>query len=149
MPTFRGSVESPVELGISHVAVGPVVQGDRRGRELGFPTANVFSDQFETLHDGVYGGYAERPSGERYLAAISIGGRETFYPSGGPRLLEAHLLDFGGDLYGEVLRIELWVHLRAQQRFSSIAALIEQMRLDVLAVRELMAQWQTLSAPTV
>jgi riboflavin kinase/FMN adenylyltransferase len=119
------------------VVEGIVVQGDRRGRELGFPTANVENQTGVVLpDDGVYAGTAERPNGEIYLAAISVGGRTTFYGEGGYRLVEAYLLDFDGDLYGERLRVTLLERIRPQQQFDGIEPLIVQIKADVDAVAE-------------
>ena len=118
---------------------GIVVEGDHRGRQLGFPTANVLPNASVALPDeGVYGGYAERADGSRYVAAISVGRRPTFYDAAGPCLVEAYLLDFDGDLYGEVLRIEITDRVRSQQRFSSTDELITQIRRDVATVRAIM-----------
>lgn len=120
------------------IVEGTVVSGDRRGRELGFPTANVLSEEAVALPDeGVYAGYVTRADGTVYLSAISVGRRPTFYDENGQCLVEAHLLDFDGDLYGERLRVEITHHVREQKRFSSVEELIEQIRLDVTEVRSL------------
>ena len=82
-----------------------VVQGDQRGRLLGFPTANVEVPNSVCLPaDGVYAGWYLRPDGERHPCAINLGRRPTFYEHADHSLLEAHLLDFDGDLYGEQAR---------------------------------------------
>jgi riboflavin kinase / FMN adenylyltransferase len=121
---------------VAFTVEGIVVEGDHRGRELGYPTANVAHTADEELpDDGGDAGTAQRPNGERYLAAISVGTRETFYASGGERLVEAYLLDFDGDLYGEQLRITLLEPLRSQRRFDGVEELIEQIRADVEEVR--------------
>lgn len=78
------------------VARGRVAHGDARGRELGFPTANLSTDG-DAL-DGVWAGRLERADGTRHVAAISIGARPTFYGNCGRRLLAAHVLDFARDL---------------------------------------------------
>jgi FAD synthase len=115
---------------------GVVVSGDRRGKELGFPTANVEVSGTTALPaDGVYAGWFERPDGNRYVAAISVGLRPTYYPEGGKRLVEAHLLGFAGDLYGERVRVGIGPVVRGQVRFETSEQLIEQMRRDVEAVR--------------
>jgi FAD synthase len=119
------------------VVAGVVVEGDHRGRELGYPTANVEVPDVELPDDGVYAGTAARNSGAVYLAAISVGTRETFY-IGGARLVEAYLLDFDDDLYGEVLTVTLLEPLRTQQKFSGVAELIGQIRTDVESVRKLL-----------
>lgn len=119
---------------------GVVVEGDHRGRALGFPTANVteFLDA-DLPDDGVYAGYAQRADGSRYLAAISVGHRPTFYGDDAPRLLEAYLLDFDDDLYGERLRVSILEHVRAQRPFSSRVELTAQIGADVERTRELVA----------
>jgi FAD synthase len=113
---------------------GIVVEGDRRGRELGFPTANILTDAV-LPGDGVYAGFAQRANGTRYLSAISIGHRATFYAEGAPRLLEAFLIDFDGDLYGERLRVTVGDLVREQQRFATRDELIAQIQADVERVR--------------
>lgn len=115
--------------------VGVVVPGDRRGRELGFPTANVPVPDLDRP-DGVYAGVVVLRDGSRHLSAISIGTRPTYY-SDGERLLEANLLDFQGDLYGQLIRVELLRFLRPQVAYTSEAALIEQLAQDVAQTREL------------
>jgi len=118
------------------VLEGMVVTGDRRGRELGYPTANVEVPSSADLPpDGVYAGWFERPDGSRYVAAISIGMRPTYYAEGGRRLVEAYLLDFDGDLYGELARVGVGSRVRVQLRFDTSDELIDQMRRDVEAVR--------------
>lgn len=113
---------------------GVVEHGDARGRELGFPTANLpLTDT--NVEDGVWAATIDLGHGEWAVAAVSIGSRRTFYADSGPRLLEAHLLDFRGDLYGKVLRVHLGVHLRGQQAFASASELIDQMHEDVLQTR--------------
>jgi FAD synthase len=123
-----------------HVVVeGVVVVGDRRGRELGFPTANVLTDDGTDLPiDAVYAGYVERADHTVYLSAISLGRRPTYYEAGA-RLLEAHLLDFDGDLYGEVLKVTIVTEVRGQTRFSSSEELITQIRADVASVRSVLS----------
>ncbi len=120
------------------VVEGIVVTGDHRGRELGFPTANVLGDEAVPLPDeGVYAGYVTRADGAVFIAAISIGRRPTFYDETGSCLVEAHLLDFDGDLYGERLRVEITEHVREQRRFASVEELVGQIRDDVEMVRSL------------
>lgn len=122
------------------VVEGTVVTGDRRGRELGFPTANVRGEERIPLPpEGVYAGYVTRADGTVYVSAISVGRRETFYDEHGTCLVEAHLLDFDGDLYGERLLVEMSHHVRDQRRFESVEELIAQIRDDVAEVRALTA----------
>ncbi len=117
------------------VVEGIVVVGDRRGRQLGFPTANV-ETRAELAEDGVYAGRFERADGSVHLAAVSIGRRPTYYAEG-VRLLEAYLLDFDGDLYGEHVRVEVGPRVRLQEAFSSSEALIAQIEEDVARIRRL------------
>jgi riboflavin kinase/FMN adenylyltransferase len=121
---------------------GVVAHGEKRGRELGFPTANLeVSKEMQICADGVYAGWYLRPDGTRHQTAISVGRQPTFYESRPYSLVEAHLLDFQGDLYDEVGTVELVARLRGQERFGSIEALIDQMSSDVAQTR------RTLGAP--
>jgi riboflavin kinase/FMN adenylyltransferase len=120
------------------VTDGIVVEGDHRGREIGYPTANInFGVGVELPEDGVYAGTAEREDHSLYVAAISVGHRPTFYTTGGPRLLEAYLLDFDGDLYGERLRVTITELVRPQAQFATRAELIAQIAADVDWIRSL------------
>lgn len=117
------------------VVTGVVVPGDQRGRLLGFPTANLPLGR-GGVGDGVYAGVViDETDDSRHLAAISVGRRTSFYGRDGERLLEAHLLDFDGDLYGHRIRVELHVVLRPQRRYRGTEALVEQLRRDVAAAR--------------
>jgi len=111
------------------------VRGDGRGRLLGFPTANVDPSRVGQLpDDGVYAGWMELEDGSLHIAAISIGRRPTYYAHG-DLLLEAHLLDFDGDIYGERVLVEVGAHIRDQMKFNSQEELITQITADVAAVR--------------
>ncbi len=115
---------------------GVVAHGEKRGRELGFPTANLeVSKEMQICADGVYAGWYLRPDGTRHQTAISVGRQPTFYESRPYSLVEAHLLDFQGDLYDEVGTVELVARLRGQERFGSVEALIDQMSSDVAQTR--------------
>lgn len=115
---------------------GRVVQGDQRGRLLGFPTANVLvPDSMCVPADGVYAGFYERPDGERFGCAINLGRRPTFYEHADHSLLEAHLLDFDDDLYGEAAEVTFVQFLRSERKFDGIDALIAQLKNDVTQVR--------------
>lgn len=123
-------------LGRPHQIRGTVHSGDKRGRELGFPTANVHVPAEVLLPgDGIYAGWYLRPDGSRHATAISLGRRPTFYDDQSDSLLEAYLLDFDGDLYGEEARVEFVSHLRDELRFDSVDALVAQMQLDVADAR--------------
>jgi riboflavin kinase/FMN adenylyltransferase len=120
---------------------GVVIHGDKRGRELGFPTANVSIPEHMALPaDGVYAGWYQTPDGIRHPAAISLGRRPTFYAENGLLLLEAYLLDFDGDLYEQEARVEFVAHLRSQARFESAHALIDQMARDVATTRQVLGR---------
>ena len=131
----EGAVEeAAVLLGRPHAVRGLVDHGDARGRELGFPTANIGIPAHVALPaDGVYAGHYVRPDGKSWASAISLGRRPTFYAERGARLLEAYLLDFDGDLYDEVGTVQFERLLRPQERFDSVDALIIQLRHDVEA----------------
>jgi riboflavin kinase/FMN adenylyltransferase len=130
-----GDVEAAARaIGAPFALRGTVVHGEGRGRELGFPTANIVPDsELVCPADGVY---AAKVSGAP--AAVNIGVRPTF-GSGAERLVEAYLLDLDEDLYGRVLTIEFIARLRPEERFDSVPALVERMRDDVERVRELSA----------
>jgi riboflavin kinase/FMN adenylyltransferase len=111
---------------------GEVERGDQRGRTLGFPTANLsISDEWVSPPDGVYAGFAYTVRREAVACAVSVGRRPTFYGNRGLRLLEAHLLDYSGDLYGELLTVEIIARLRDQIRFDGVDELLAQLALDV------------------
>jgi riboflavin kinase/FMN adenylyltransferase len=128
-------------LGRPHEVRGPVVHGDGRGGpELGFPTANLrINADIALPADGVYAGYFTRADGTVHHAAISVGRRPTFYEPGTTAVLvEAYLLHFDGDLYGEAGRVSFVCRLRDEQQFDSTEALIAQMRADVQATERLL-----------
>lgn len=130
-------------LGRPHEVRGVVEHGDARGRELGFPTANIHVPGVMQLPaDGVYAGWYVRPDGTTHAACISLGRRPTFYEEQGDRLLEPYLLDVppDTDLYGERARVRFAERLRGQARFDSIEALIEQMHEDVRQTRAVLAR---------
>jgi riboflavin kinase/FMN adenylyltransferase len=111
---------------------GEVVAGDRRGRELGFPTANIVPDE-ELVCPG-HGVYAARADGT--CAAVSVGVRPTF-GTGRAVLVEAYLIDRDEDLYGRILRVDFIARLRGERRFETVEALVAQMALDVEETRRL------------
>jgi riboflavin kinase/FMN adenylyltransferase len=116
---------------------GLVASGDHRGQELGFPTANVEVPPDILLPaPGIYAGWYVRPDGSSHQAAISLGVRPTFHAEGSPLVLEAYLLDFAGDLYGEPGRVRFARRLRDEERFESAHALAVQVAADVTATRE-------------
>lgn len=127
-------------LGRQFEARGVVVTGDQRGRLLGFPTANVQVPSLLAMPaDGVYAGWYERPDGdELHPCAINIGRRPTFYEHADHSLLEAHLIDFAGDLYGERARVRFVDFLRSERKFDGIDALIAQLKHDVEHARSVL-----------
>lgn len=115
---------------------GVVEHGDGRGRALGYPTANVaVGGDIALPGDGVYAGRYVLPDGTDRPAAVSIGRRPTFYREHGLRLVEAFLIDYAGDLYGQEARIRVTRRLRGQEAFDTAAALVAQMDRDVEAIR--------------
>jgi riboflavin kinase/FMN adenylyltransferase len=128
-----GQVELAAQmLGHAFEARGPVVKGDQRGRQLGFPTANVeVSNQLCVPADGVYAGWYERPDGVTHPCAINLGRRPTFFEHADHSLLEAHLIDFAGDLYTEAARVQFTHFLRSERKFDGIDALITQLKQDI------------------
>lgn len=133
-----GDVETAMRcLAAPFLLEGEVVKGDRRGRELGFPTANIVPDEALVYPGhGVYAGFANE-----HPAAIHIGVRPMFETGRGV-LVEPHLIDFEGDLYGQTLRIAFIARLRGEKRFPSVEELIAQMHRDVEVTRELCASFR-------
>lgn len=126
-------------LGRPYEVRGVVQRGDERGRKIGFPTANIpVSKQMAWPSDGVYAGWYTRPDGSRHPCAINIGRRPTFYEHAEQSLLEAHLLDFDGDLYGEEARVAFVEFLRSEHRFPGIDALAAQLKKDVDQARRIL-----------
>lgn len=121
-------------LGRPYAICGRVVAGDRIGRTLGFPTANLDATQLVLPPNGVYS-VGTKWNGQFYRVALNIGWRPTVAAAKPQLRVEAHLLDFGGELYGEELELEIGLKLRDEMRFSSAAALREQIIRDVAAVR--------------
>jgi riboflavin kinase/FMN adenylyltransferase len=126
-------------LGRPHRVDGVVVRGHRRGRELGYPTANVETPPFTAIPaDGVYAGHlvlrdGDGASGKRFPAAISVGTNPTF--QGSRRTVEAFVLDYDGDLYGEHVGVEFTQRLRAMTAFPDVDALLAAMAKDVTDTR--------------
>jgi riboflavin kinase / FMN adenylyltransferase len=130
-------------LGRPHRVDGVVVRGDRRGRDMGYPTANVESPAFTAIPaDGVYAGHLvtrdprSGASRERFPAAISVGSNPTF--QGSRRSVEAFVLDYDGDLYGEHVGVEFVERLRPMIAFPDVAALLEAMAKDVSDTRQIL-----------
>jgi riboflavin kinase/FMN adenylyltransferase len=129
-------------LGRHHQVRGIVVHGDGRGGpELGYPTANLDVPADVALPgEGIYACWYERSDGSVHASAASVGHRPTFHAPEGRPLLEAFLLDFDGDLYGEEARVSFVDRLRADRAFPTVEELIAQMGRDVTAARALLAE---------
>ena len=129
--------EAAALLGAPFQLRGEVVHGDERGRELGFPTANLVPDEALVCPGhGVYACLAYDYPARPRPAAVSIGVRPTFQTGRG-ELIEVYILDFDGDLYGQELRVDFLARLRGERRFETAEALIEQMHGDVQRTREI------------
>jgi riboflavin kinase/FMN adenylyltransferase len=116
---------------------GEVTHGDRVGRELGFPTANIVpDDDYVVPGHGVYAAFANGVP-----AAVNVGVRPTF-ETGRGLLVEAYLIDYEGDLYGQTLRVAFVERLRGEKRFATTEALVEQMHRDVERAREVCAAYR-------
>jgi riboflavin kinase/FMN adenylyltransferase len=128
-----GEIETATRLlGRALEVRGTVVTGDQRGRTIGFATANVEIPNGMCLpSDGVYAGLYRRPDGSEHACAINLGRRPTFYVNAEHSLLEAHLLDFAGDLYGEDTAVTFVAFLRSEKQFAGIDELKTQLNLDV------------------
>ncbi len=130
----RGDLgEARMLLGRDYFVDGDVVRGDGRGRTIGVPTANLASLEQILPSNGVYSALCRPGEGAWHAAAVNVGERPTF--GGGRVRLEAHLLDFEGDLYGSRLRVAFHERLRGEQRFEASDALVAQIRRDIDAVR--------------
>ncbi len=131
----QGELESArLALGRRYSLTGTVQQGDRRGRTIGFPTINLGTPPARKLLPpaGVYAAVAQTPGGA-FGAMMNLGARPTVADA--RQTVEAHLLDFSGDLYGAAVRLDLVAHLRPVRRFDGLQELTEQLALDRLAAR--------------
>jgi riboflavin kinase / FMN adenylyltransferase len=130
-------VAAAAALGRPHRLEGIVVRGDARGRQIGFPTANLAVARHAAVPaDGVYAAWLVRRGHGPARAAVSIGSNPTF--AGRERRVEAYVLDFDGDLYGERLALDFVAHLREQRRYEGIEPLVAQIRDDVAQTRTLL-----------
>ncbi|OUW33613.1 MAG: riboflavin biosynthesis protein RibF [Actinobacteria bacterium TMED172] len=111
---------------------GVVTPGDRRGRTIGFPTANIpTTPDLQVPADGVYAAWYVRDDGAQYPAAVNIGKRPTFYDDAERSLIEAHLIGFRGDLYGESAKVRFVRRLRGEKKFDGVDSLKQQLVKDV------------------
>ena len=116
---------------------GVVQHGDARGRELGYPTANLVLGDYQRPKYGIYAVRAILDDGSEHPGVANLGVRPTFDPP--QELLETHLLDYSGDLYGRRMEVALHAFIRAELKFESVDALVEEMRKDEAAARRLLA----------
>ena len=132
-----GQVEIATNLlGRAYEMRGVVVNGDKRGQSIGFPTANVEVPNAMCLPaDGVYAGRFRCDDGSVHACAINLGRRPTFFEHADHSLLEAHLLDFSGDLYGQKVSVAFEHFLRSERKFDGLEAIKTQLQLDVAAAR--------------
>ena len=129
-------VTAAAALGRPHRLDGVIVRGDARGRAIGFPTANLETHRYAAIPaDGVYAGWLLRRD-ERLAAAIHVGTNATF--AGTDRRVEAFVLDFDGDIYGEHVSLEMIERLRGSERFPDVDSLVVQMHADVARTREVL-----------
>jgi len=127
-------------LGRPHEVRGPVVRGDQRGRTIGFPTANVaVAAEFLVPADGKNAGDLVRADGAVLPAAIYVGHRPTFYGDGAAVLVEAHVLDFDGDLYDERVAVRFRHRIRPDAAFDGVESLAAQLAIDCDDARRLLA----------
>ncbi len=126
-------------LGRPYEVRGIVQMGDQRGRTIGFPTANIPVPKVMAWPaDAVYAGWCTRANGDTHPCAINIGRRPTFYEHAEQSLLEAHLIDFDGDLYGEEVAVSFVDFLRSERKFEGIDQLASQLKSDVEDARKIL-----------
>lgn len=135
-----GDVERAAQmLGRQYEVRGTVQPGDRRGQLIGFPTANIpVTKLMAWPADAVYAGWCDLQDGSRHPCAINIGRRPTFYEHAEQSLLEAHLIDFDGDLYGTEVAVSFVAFLRSERKFEGIDKLAAQLKHDVDDTRTLL-----------
>ena len=124
--------EASAMLGRPFTLLGRVITGDGRGKEIGFPTANLKTDDECLPPDGVFAGRALLPGKIAYTAAINLGTRPTF--NGRDRRIEAHLLGYGGDLTGAEIDLEFHRFIRPEMKFQNAQSLAEQIKSDLISI---------------
>ena len=134
-----GNVEAAARLmGHPYTLHGPVIAGDKRGRTIDVPTANIeYSPEKLIPSNGIYACWAYLAA-QRYCAAVNVGFNPTFTPDKKTANVEAHLLDFAGEIYGEDVRLEFVARLRDELRFDSVDQLLEQIWKDVENTRRIL-----------
>jgi riboflavin kinase/FMN adenylyltransferase len=125
-------------LGHRYQVGGEVIHGAGRGKKINFPTANIdYPDQKVIPVNGIYACWGVLGT-ERFMAATNVGFNPTFTPERKTTSVEAYLLDFDRDIYGEQLKLEFVTRLRDELKFDSVEALVEQMHRDVQQTREIL-----------
>lgn len=124
-------------LGHAYAIRGTVIHGEKRGRDLGFPTANIRLDPASGLAHGIYAVRARVEDG--WHDGVASFGRRPHFDNGAP-LLETHLFDFTGDLYGREIEVAFVAYLRGEAKFESLDALVTQMNADCVTARRILAQ---------
>lgn len=133
-----GAVERAADLlGAPYRVMGTVIAGDRRGRTIGVPTANVLLDPRKAMPTGVYAVQVDLPDGSRHGGMANLGPRPSF--DGPAASLEVHVFDWSGDLYGATISVHVIARLRGQQRFADVSALQRQLHDDAQAARARLA----------
>jgi riboflavin kinase/FMN adenylyltransferase len=136
--------EAAALLGYRFTVEGEVIGGEKLGRTLGFPTANMRLSPEVALKEGIYAVRFRRPDGTLHDGVASYGRRPTVNDNGAP-LLETFLFDFSGDLYGEVCDVSFFGYLRGEEKFDGLDALVAQMKRDEVEARALLAGVRPLS----
>jgi len=133
----EGAVAEAAELlGHPHRVSGTVCRGEQRGRDIGFPTANLSDLEVVIPSPGVYAGNLNIRD-ETYIAAVHIGPNPTFDLDGGDFKVEVHALDYDGDLYGQRVQVDFLHRIRDVVRFESPDALVKQLHLDIAEIRRI------------
>lgn len=137
----QGDIDSAsVKLGRPYILYGEVVHGQALGRKLGFPTANISVESARVLvpATGVYAGWIHTPDGNRLPAMVNIGVRPTVSGPEAEPTIEAHIIDFSGELYGAVVALEFAARVRDERKFGSLEALTRQLHKDRKQVMKLL-----------
>ena len=137
-------------LGRAYSVFGTVVHGDGRGKRLGWPTINVATDHQVLPRNGVYASKVWIPALARWLGAVTNVGLRPTFPDGGQKVVESHLFDFDGEIYGEGVELSFLERLRGEQAFPSAGALASQIEIDAGRAREYLRQETCLEfVPTI
>jgi riboflavin kinase/FMN adenylyltransferase len=132
-------VEAAAMLGREYTILGTVVDGDKMGKTLGFPTANLSAHSEQFPPNGVYVAEA-RLDDHVYGGVLNLGSRPTIHAGGNDRILEIHLLDFDRDIYGRDIEVRFVRYLRPEQKFEGLDALKRQIEVDILSARKLLGR---------